>query len=92
MGVQAVAGPAFELGGIVAAEEMARARRYEGAALQHCRKDKLSEMGMRSRFKIVRFGEPFGLKELFKFSRVGFLTIQPGFGTDARFAVDPFCS
>ena len=41
MGVQAVAGPAFELGGIVAAEEMARARRYEGAALQHCRKDKL---------------------------------------------------
>jgi len=35
MGVQAVAGPAFELGGIVAAEEMARARRYEGAALQH---------------------------------------------------------
>jgi len=33
--VQAVAGPAFELCGIVAAEEMARARRYEGAALQH---------------------------------------------------------
>ena len=35
MGMQAVAGPAFELGGVVAAEEMARAGRYEGAALQH---------------------------------------------------------
>ncbi len=35
MVMQAVAGPAFEQGGVVAAEEMARARRYEWTALQH---------------------------------------------------------
>ena len=35
MGMQAIADPAFELGGVVASEDVARAWRYEGAALQH---------------------------------------------------------